>query len=77
LNAYQLSSDPAFLEASLHSWNFIQKFVIDKQYGEWFQTVARDGTPYDREKVGPWKAPYHNGRACLEIMQRTTRLLKT
>lgn len=76
LNAYQLSDDTSFLEASLHNWDFIQKSIIDKQYGEWFQTVARDGTPYDREKVGPWKTPYHNGRACLEIMQRIDQLIK-
>ena len=27
------------------------------------------------EKVGPWKCPYHNSRACLEIMSRVDELL--
>jgi mannobiose 2-epimerase len=75
LNAYQLSGQAHFLEASLQSWRFVQQYLIDRQHGEWFWGVARDGRPHNREKTGPWKAPYHNGRACLEVRQRLAQWL--
>jgi mannobiose 2-epimerase len=74
LNAYQLSGDPRFLDASLASWRFVQQYLVDKEHGEWFHTVDEAGRPHDREKAGPWKTPYHNGRACLEVMGRIRKL---
>ncbi len=74
LNAYQLTRQPHFLDASLQSWQFVQQYIIDKQHGEWFWAVTRAGQPHNREKTGPWKGPYHNGRACLEVMRRVTQL---
>ena len=32
--------------------------------------TARDLTPGEKEKAGFWKCPYHNGRACLELIRR-------
>ncbi len=70
LNAYQLSRRPHFLEASLHSWEFIKKTIIDHEYGEWLWGVTKSGVPLNREKAGPWKSSYHNSRACFEVMRR-------
>lgn len=75
LNAYQLSGDPRFLAASLNSWEFIDRFIIDHTHGEWFWAVDRKGVPHNREKIGLWKVCYHNGRACMEIVQRIDHLL--
>ena len=74
LNAYQLNGDPRFLDASLASWRFVQEYLVDREHGEWFQTVDEAGRPHDREKAGPWKTPYHNGRACMEVMGRIQKL---
>lgn len=75
LNAYEESGDAAFLDGAIGTWRFIQQTMLDAE-GEWFGRVARDGTPYpDEDKVGPWKCPYHNARACLEVLERTDRLL--
>lgn len=75
LNAYELSGKQHFLVAAERSWAFIEKHIIDHQYGEWFWLVSRDGTPdAQREKVGPWKCPYHNSRTCIEVMARLHRL---
>jgi mannobiose 2-epimerase len=49
---------------------FVQRYLIDRQHGEWFAEVTADGQPGPRDKAGIWKTPYHNGRACLELMQR-------
>jgi mannobiose 2-epimerase len=74
LNAYQLNGDPRFLDASLASWRFVQEQLVDEKHGEWFQAGDEAGRSHDREKAGPWKTPYHNGRACLEVMERIRKL---
>jgi mannobiose 2-epimerase len=74
LNAYQLNGDPRLLAASLASWRFVQQHIVDREYGDWFWGVDEAGCPCDREKAGPWKAIYHSGRACLEVMRRIQEL---
>jgi mannobiose 2-epimerase len=76
LNAFELSHDERLLEASLRSWEFIKTHLLDRVHGEWFYGVHRDGRPdLEREKVSEWKCPYHNGRMCLELMDRLARLI--
>ncbi|CAM3230495.1 AGE family epimerase/isomerase [Paenibacillus lupini] len=70
-NAYQLTGDERYAEAAKASWTFIQNFLIDRVNGEWYWSVTKDGTPTDgHQKVGAWKCPYHNGRACFEMIER-------
>jgi mannobiose 2-epimerase len=48
----------------------------DKTCGEWYWGVNEDYTPMDEEdKVGIWKCPYHNSRACIEIIKRTNSII--
>ncbi|MFC4101995.1 AGE family epimerase/isomerase [Paenibacillus xanthanilyticus] len=69
-NAYQLTGEDRYREAALHSWRFIRAFLVDKQYGEWYWSVTENGEPLSKVKANPWKCPYHNGRACLEMLER-------
>lgn len=70
-NAYQLNGSKNFGNQTLKSWEFIKNHIIDKENGEWFWRVNRAGIPYPAdEKAGFWKCPYHNSRACLEIIER-------
>ncbi len=72
-NAYQLSGETIFAKQTLASWNFIKHYMIDKNHGEWFWRVNKQGIPYTtNEKAGFWKCPYHNARACMEILARNT-----
>lgn len=74
-NAWQIDKNPVFLQASLNSWNFIKNNILDRVHGEWFWGVNDDGTVMKGEdKVGPWKCPYHNSRACLELMYRIDQI---
>lgn len=74
LHAYQLSGDDRFYEAAASSWHFIQQYLIDEKNGEWYWSVTRDREPVlSEDKAGPWKAPYHNTRACLEMIVRLTK----
>jgi mannobiose 2-epimerase len=75
-NAYRLSNKELFLDACFNVWNFINRYIIDKVNGEWFWRVSRSGEVYkEDEKVGPWKCPYHNSRACFEVMSRIDEML--
>jgi cellobiose epimerase len=77
LNAYELSGRDYFLKASRNSWEFIEKYIVDHQRGEWYWKVSRDGTPSnDKYKVDPWKCPYHNSRTCFEVMERLDNLAR-
>ena len=59
------------LENALMCWEFIKGNLIDRENGEWFWSLLPDGTVNRKEdKAGFWKAPYHNGRMCLEIIER-------
>lgn len=75
LNAYQLTGAPEFLEQSLNSWQFAQRYLLDKEHGEWIWGVWDDYSPMLEDKVGFWKCPYHNSRACLEVIRRCEQLL--
>ncbi|WP_316633632.1 AGE family epimerase/isomerase [uncultured Flavobacterium sp.] len=69
-NAYQLTGDQKYLDIVFKNWKFIQKHILDKQNGEWFWGIYRDNSLIKKDKAGFWKCPYHNGRACLELINR-------
>lgn len=70
-NAYQLTGDEKHYEAAQRSWEFIQQYIVDQEHGEWFWSVSREGTPQrNQPKVSAWKCPYHNSRACMEMLER-------
>lgn len=60
------------LENAIMCWEFIKSSIIDKENGEWLWSRRSDGTANrDDDKAGFWKCPYHNGRMCMEIMEKT------
>jgi len=59
------------MEQSLKTWQFVKKYITDKKNGEWFWGVNEDNSVMkDQDKIGFWKCPYHNSRACIEIINR-------
>ena len=76
LNAWEMTCQDEYLETAMTTWDFIQNHLVDKKYGEWFWKVNRTGVPdYDQPKISDWKCPYHNMRACMEIVKRIDMLL--
>ncbi|WP_264534682.1 AGE family epimerase/isomerase [Flavobacterium sp. N1736] len=69
-NAYQLTGNESYLDIVLKNWNFIKTRILDTKNGEWFWGVYRDYSLIEKDKVGFWKCPYHNSRACLELINR-------
>jgi mannobiose 2-epimerase len=70
-NAWQLTGNAVYKEVLIKNWHFIRNYILDKSQGEWLWGVDRDGKKMDgQDKVGIWKCPYHNTRACLELLHR-------
>lgn len=68
--AWQLSNQEEWLQRSWASWQFVKKSLKDPA-SEWRWGVLEDGRNMPGEdKIGIWKCPYHNSRACMEIMRR-------
>ena len=71
-NLWDHFGDQSGLENALMCWEFIKNNLIDRENGEWFWSLRADSTVNrDDDKAGFWKCPYHNGRMCLEILERT------
>ena len=75
-NAWQLTGNESFLEKSLNSWRFIQEHILDIKNGEWFWGVKKNYDLMDEDKVGIWKCPYHNSRACIELIKRINNTIR-
>jgi len=74
VNSYRLTGDRKYWQAfELQARFFMDRFV-DHQFGEVYTALFHDGR-IDDEKVGPWKAPYHVTRACLELISRVSGTL--
>ena len=71
INAYQHFGKEDALDKAIDCWEFIQQHLLDTENGEWFWSIFADGT-INRvdDKAGCWKCPYHNGRMCMEVIER-------
>ncbi len=75
LNAWQISGDAHYLSKSCQSWNFVKNHLKDDKNGEWFWGLNGDySLMLNEDKAGFWKCPYHNGRACIEIIKRIAQI---
>ena len=73
VNLYQYFGDEVALHKAFRCWDFIKQHLIDHEHGEWHWSIHADGTVNTADdKAGFWKCPYHNGRMCMEIMERST-----
>ena len=70
LNAFEITGDATYLDKSVNSWNYVKQHFIDYTHGGWYALVLENGKPGKRDKAGFWTCPYHNGRMCLEIIER-------
>jgi len=70
MNAWQLTGNEKYLHHSRNAWEFIRLHIKDKNRGEWFWGVNADYSLMQKEKAGFWKCPYHNARACMEMVKR-------
>lgn len=71
INLYEHFNDEDALNKAFSCWEYIKKNLIDYENGEWFWSRDKNGNLNTTDdKAGFWKCPYHNGRMCLEIIER-------
>ena len=75
LNAYELTHNDHYLAGALKNWNYTNQFLVDHKNGEWYSSVTANGSIVKGDKAGFWKCPYHNGRMCMEVMERVDKLM--
>lgn len=74
LNAWEITGDEKFLDASLKCFEFADKHFVDHEKGGWFAVLSLDGTQVaSAQKQNDYTCPYHNGRMCMEIIERYRR----
>lgn len=74
-DAFAVTRDPAYATAALRIWDGIERRFTDRRNGEWFKHLDERMRPdAGVHKAGPWSCPYHGVRACLEVVDRVSRL---
>ena len=73
LNAYEFTGKENYLDNSINCWNYTRNHFVDNKKGGWFSSVSESGVPGRGDKAGFWVCPYHNGRMCMEIIERLSR----
>lgn len=73
-NLYQHFDDEIAMQKAFRCWEFIKKHLIDYKQGEWHWSLRADGRVNTTDdKAGFWKCPYHNGRMCMEMIERFSK----
>jgi mannobiose 2-epimerase len=73
-NTWQITGDEKFLGIAEKNWQYIKTKILDGKNGEWLWGIDENSEPMKGEdKAGIWKCPYHNSRACMEIIKRISK----
>ena len=68
LEMYKLTGEQLYWDCFSLTLDWIVKRQVDWKHGDWYEIVHEDGTA-SGVKAGPWKGPYHNGRAMLHSVE--------
>jgi mannobiose 2-epimerase len=73
LHVWELTGEEIWWERSVNCWNFVERYIKAAGEREWHRGVLADHSPMPgQDKAGFWKCPYHNSRACMEVVRRLT-----
>lgn len=76
VNAFMQGGEKKFIDAAETVFDWIETKQADsRENSEWWGEVTFEGEPMRTvDMVNPWKCPYHNGRMCIEIINRNVSL---
>ncbi|MGH7929956.1 MAG: AGE family epimerase/isomerase, partial [Candidatus Binatia bacterium] len=67
LQMYRVTGEEVYWKCFSRTLEWVVKHQVDWQHGDWHDTIDQDGR-VSGVKAGPWKGPYHNGRAMLQCL---------
>jgi mannobiose 2-epimerase len=67
LYMYRITREARYLSVFEKTFEFIEKYQVDWENGEWHAEVLPDGSTQG-DKAQPWKAGYHQGRSMIECI---------
>ncbi len=70
LEMYRLTREQIYSDCFSLVLDWIVNHQVDWKHGDWYEKVDEEGKA-SGVKAGPWKGPYHNGRAmlrCLDLL---------
>ncbi|MGB7951880.1 MAG: AGE family epimerase/isomerase [Candidatus Binatia bacterium] len=67
LQMYRLTGQEIYWNCFSRTLDWIVNHQADWDHGDWYQSINPNGKP-SGVKAGPWKSPYHNGRAMLQCL---------
>jgi mannobiose 2-epimerase len=70
LQMYGLTGEEVYWDCFSRTLQWIVNHQVDWQRGDWYEKVSQE-KKVSGVKAGPWKGPYHNGRAmlrCLDLL---------
>ena len=77
-NAYQLSGEEKYLRLTQDMLTYIRNYLSDREGGVFREWLAKgDAGAHDKPnelRAHSWKGPYHNGRMCLEFIERIGKM---
>ncbi|HJR62595.1 MAG TPA: AGE family epimerase/isomerase [Gemmatimonadaceae bacterium] len=68
LEMFSLTGEAQYARCYLRTLDWIVQHHVDWEHGEWHDRPVRRGQPPD-DKTGPWKDPFHHGRALLRCLE--------
>ena len=75
LYAYKLTGDERFLEMHRQASEWAYSHFPDKEYGEWYGYLHRDGTVAQPAKGNIFKGPFHVPRMMIKSMLLCNEIL--
>lgn len=75
LEAYRRFSEPRYLDAYENVHRFVFDYGINREVGEWWPLLSREGEPIWRHMGHSWKVSYHTVRCAVECLDRMDRIL--
>ena len=72
-SAFSRTGERRYFDALLKTFDWIYRFQIDHEYGDWYQDTRWDtGAPLTTDKGGEFKTSFHAGRALIQTIKKGT-----
>jgi mannose/cellobiose epimerase-like protein (N-acyl-D-glucosamine 2-epimerase family) len=75
LDAYIMFREGVYLDAYINVHRFVFDKFINKEVGEWYPLLTRNGEPIWTHMGHSWKINYHTVRSMIQSIQRLDRII--